>query len=82
MTDTNFSGARETAKQIMGAGGVAVAVETDVSVPESVQKLVEKVLQSFGKVDTLLNNAAIQVSKTVEETTFEEWNRQMGINLG
>jgi NAD(P)-dependent dehydrogenase (short-subunit alcohol dehydrogenase family) len=30
----------------------------------------------------LVNNAAIQVNKTVEDTTFEEWNKQLSINLG
>lgn len=82
VADINLSGARETVKQIEAAGGVAVPVETDVSAPESVQGLVAKAIQVFGKVDILLNNAAIQVNKTIEDTTFEDWNREMGVNLG
>jgi NAD(P)-dependent dehydrogenase (short-subunit alcohol dehydrogenase family) len=82
VADVNLSGARETVKQIESVAGVAIAVETDVSAPESVQELVEMAIRSFGRIDILFNNAAIQVNKTVEETTFEEWNREIGINLG
>jgi NAD(P)-dependent dehydrogenase (short-subunit alcohol dehydrogenase family) len=82
VADINMAGARETVKQIETAGGVALAVETDVSAPESVQHLVEQTLHSFGRLNVLFNNAAIQVNKTIEDTTFEEWNREIGINLG
>ncbi len=82
VADINLEGAQETVKQIETAGGVALAVETDVSKPESVQYLVEQTLHSFGKLNVLFNNAAIQVNKTIEDTTFEEWNRELGINLG
>jgi NAD(P)-dependent dehydrogenase (short-subunit alcohol dehydrogenase family) len=82
VADINLPGARETVKQIESETGMALAVETDVSAPDSVQELVTKVIESFGKVDVLFNNAAIQVNKTVEDTTFEEWNREIGVNLG
>jgi NAD(P)-dependent dehydrogenase (short-subunit alcohol dehydrogenase family) len=82
VADINSSGARETVQQIEAAGVSAMAVHTDVSVPESVQKLVNQVIQSFGKIDVLFNNAAIQFNKTVEDTTFEEWNQEIAVNLG
>ena len=82
VADINLSGARETVRQIESVAGVAVPVETDVSVPDSVEALVEKTIQSFGHVHVLFNNAAIQVNKTAEDTTFEEWNREIGVNLG
>jgi len=82
VADINVSDARETVKKIESAAGVAVAVETDVSAPESVQALVDKTIQSFGCVHVLFNNAAVQVNKTAEDTTFEEWNREIGVNLG
>ena len=37
---------------------------------------------SPARVNVLFNNAAIQVNKTIEDTTFEEWNREMAVNLG
>jgi len=69
-------------KQIETAGGVALALQTDVAMPESVQALVERTLQSLGRIHVLLNNAAIQVNKTVEDTGVEEWTREIGVNLG
>jgi NAD(P)-dependent dehydrogenase (short-subunit alcohol dehydrogenase family) len=82
VADINLAGAQETVKQIETAGGVALAVKTDVAVAESVQALVEQTLHSFGRINVLFNNAAIQVNKTVEDTTVEEWSREIGINLG
>lgn len=82
VADINLAGAQETVKQIETAGGVALAVETDVSASESVQALVDQSLKSFGRINVLFNNAAIQVNKTVADTTVEEWNREIAINLG
>lgn len=82
VADLNLAGALETVKQIKADGGQAIAAETDVALPESVQKLVAQTLAAFSHVHVLLNNAAIQVNKTVEETTVEEWNREINVNLG
>jgi NAD(P)-dependent dehydrogenase (short-subunit alcohol dehydrogenase family) len=80
--DINLQGADETVKRILAKNGSAVAFKTDVSKPESVMQLVDFTIKSFKKVDALINNAAIQVNKTVEDITFEEWNLQMSINVG
>ena len=82
VADIHQAAAQETAARIEKAGGVAVAVETDVSSPASVERLAAVTLETFSRVDSLVNNAAVQVNKTVEETTFEEWNRQLAVNLG
>ncbi len=82
VADLNLAGALETVKQIKADGGHAIALETDVARPESVQTLVAQTLEAFSQVHVLLNNAAIQVNKTVEDTTVEEWNREINVNLG
>jgi NAD(P)-dependent dehydrogenase (short-subunit alcohol dehydrogenase family) len=82
VADINLEGARETIRQIEALGGAGQPVEVDVSVPESVQRLVAQTLKAFSEVHVLFNNAAIQVSKTLEDTTIEEWNRQVQVNLG
>ncbi len=82
IADINLAGARETLAEIEAAGGTGLAVETDVANPDAVQRLVRATLQAFQQVHVLLNNAAIQINKTVEETTVEEWNREMAVNLG
>jgi NAD(P)-dependent dehydrogenase (short-subunit alcohol dehydrogenase family) len=82
IADINSAGASETLAHIQSAGGTGIAIETDVSQPEPVQNLLAETLKAFQQVDVLLNNAAIQVNKTVEDTTVEEWNREMAVNLG
>ncbi len=82
LADVNLPGARETAGQIEAAGGVAHPVETDVSDPAAVERLVAETLRRFSTVHVLLNDAAIQVNKTVPDTTVDEWVRQLSVNLG
>ncbi len=82
VADINAAGAQQTVKRIEGVGGQARAMQTDVADPESVQRLAEESLKAFGRVHVLLNDAAIQVNKTVEDTTVEEWNREITVNLG
>jgi NAD(P)-dependent dehydrogenase (short-subunit alcohol dehydrogenase family) len=80
--DINLKGAIETVEQIVNGKGTAVAFETDVSKPGSVKQLVDFTIGNFSRIDALVNNAAIQVNKTVEDMTFEEWNLQMSVNVG
>jgi NAD(P)-dependent dehydrogenase (short-subunit alcohol dehydrogenase family) len=75
--DINHEAASKTAAETGGLG-----LETDVALPESVERLRALALERFGAVDGLVNNAAIQVNKTVEDTTPEEWSRQMAVNVG
>jgi len=82
VADINVGGARETAEHIQKFGGKSLPVETDVANPESVQNLVRETLHVFSNVHVLFNNAAIQVNKTVENTTVEEWNHEIAVNLG
>jgi NAD(P)-dependent dehydrogenase (short-subunit alcohol dehydrogenase family) len=82
IADINLAGARETASEIQARGGAALAVETDVSSVGSVENLIAETLREFSSVHALVNNAAIQVNKTIEDTTPEEWQRQMAVNVG
>lgn len=82
VADINFTGATNTAARIASEGGAAIAVQTDVAGAESVQNLVAETIREFGAVHILMNNAAIQINKTVEDTEAEEWNREMAVNLG
>lgn len=82
VADLNIEGAIETAQQIKKLNRNAVAVKADVSKPDSVQNLVKEVIATYSSIHTLVNNAAIQVNKTVEDTSFEEWNAQLSVNVG
>lgn len=80
--DIDGATAESTAGAIAAGGGRALAVRCDVADPAAVEELVKKTIAAFDGLDVLVNNAAIQVSKTIEDTTPEEWNRQMAINVG
>jgi NAD(P)-dependent dehydrogenase (short-subunit alcohol dehydrogenase family) len=82
VADINLAGAQEMVKQIEALGGRACAVQTDVADPAPVQCSVLKTLNALGQVHVLFNDAAIQVNKTIEDTTMEEWNREIAVNLG
>jgi len=82
LADINLQGAEETAGHIRTNGGIAAPFWADVSDPVSVMDLVAFALSTYGKINALINNAAIQVNKTIEDITFEEWNQQMSINVG
>jgi len=82
VADIQPESAEETVRQIHARGGKAFACQADVSRQDSVALLVDTTIKSYGKIDTLLNNAAIQVNKTIEDTSFDEWNTQMSVNVG
>jgi 3-oxoacyl-[acyl-carrier protein] reductase len=75
--------AAQTAAQIEALGGQALAVRTDVSAAESVGAMVAAALDRFGRIDVLVNNAAIvdlarQPSDLISE---QEWDRVMQVNV-
>ena len=82
VADINVAGALETKEEIEKAGGAAIAIEADVSDPESVRRLAAATREQLGDAHVLINNAAVQVNKSVEETDVSEWNRQIAVNLG
>ena len=82
LADINADAVAETASIIAKAGGTALAIPTDVAYAGSVEKLAAGTLARFGAVHVLMNNAAIQVNKFIEDTTPEEWARQMAVNVG
>jgi NAD(P)-dependent dehydrogenase (short-subunit alcohol dehydrogenase family) len=65
---------KETAAKVQAAGGQAIAVVCDASKEDQVRQLVETAVKSFGKLDTLINNAGDGgPTKKVQEYTVEDW---------
>lgn len=73
--------AAEVVDEIRGAGGEAVAIAADVSQKADVDRLVAQAMDAFGRIDILSNNAGIMVAKGVLETSEEEWDRTIDVNL-
>ena len=68
-------------KAIELSGGKAVAIQADAANVEAVKAAVEKTVATFGQLDVLVNNAGTAIPKTFEETTLEEMDRVIDINL-
>ena len=66
--------------EIRELGGEAVYLHLDVTSDDDWQRAIETAEQRFGKVDVLVNNAAIVLRKDIEETTGEDWDNIMEIN--
>ena len=73
--------AEATAMQIRALGRKALAIQADVSKVSEVQKLVGRVIGECGRVDILVNMASIYRSKPFTETTEQDWNGNMDVNL-
>lgn len=82
VADIDLQSAEMTVQKIRAANGRAVACQVDVSQPDSVAALVDKTIKEYSRIDTLVNNAAVQVNKTIADTTVQEWNNQMAVNVG
>src|ERR1700682_3970668 len=63
------------------AGGKAIALQADAADVEAVKGAVEKTVATFGRLDVLVNNAGTAIPKTFEETTLEEMDRVLDINI-
>ena len=66
--------------EIREMGGEAVYLHLDVTNEDDWQRAVDTAEQQFGKVDVLVNNAAIVLRKTIEETTSDDWDNIMAVN--
>jgi NAD(P)-dependent dehydrogenase (short-subunit alcohol dehydrogenase family) len=76
--------AREIRRTIKKNGGEALALYTDVSNEESTKAMARKTIERFGRIDILINNAAIFANlgkKPFFEISSEEWDQVLGINL-
>ncbi len=73
--------AEAAAKEIADGGGSAAATRVDTSDRSSCRELVDFAMDSFGRVDVLLNNAGIDIIEPAEEYTEEDWNTVININL-
>ena len=72
----------EKTRMMADAGEKMVAVATDVSDAEAVRALFQGVLNEFGRLDLLFNNAGVGApSVAMEDLTYEQWNRVVNVNL-
>ena len=73
--------AASVVKEIEHTGRKAIAIQADAADAEAVKAAVEKTVATFGRLDVLVNNAGTAIPKTFEETTLEEMDRVIDINV-
>jgi NAD(P)-dependent dehydrogenase (short-subunit alcohol dehydrogenase family) len=81
LADIDAAGAEATAAAIAAAGGRAVAVPCDVTRSDDCLRAVAAAISTFGGLDIVFNNAGIIRRADVVETTEEEWDRVMAVNV-
>jgi glucose 1-dehydrogenase len=73
--------AEEVAKRIREYGSRAIAIKADVSKENEVQAMFQQMIQEFGTIDIMVNNAGLQRDAPFAELTLEQWNTVINVNL-
>lgn len=81
IADVNAQMAEKSAQEIHALGNQSLAQKVDVSKPEETEKMVNKILDKFGKIDILINNAGITRDNLILRMKEEEWDAVIAINL-
>ncbi len=69
------------ADELSGKGGKALAVATDVTQYDQVKRLVDTAVQTYGRIDVMLNNAGLMPQAPIERLKIDEWNRMIDVNI-
>jgi NAD(P)-dependent dehydrogenase (short-subunit alcohol dehydrogenase family) len=81
IADVDPVGAAEAVSAIEALGRAAHVVLADLARPEDAARLIATTVAAYGRIDVLVNNAAVIRSKPVHETSPDEWTRVIGVNL-
>lgn len=81
VNDLDMVKGEATVKEITQAGGKAVFIQADVTDPASVQAMVTEIIEQFGQVDVLFNNAGISGVGALHEVEPDVWDRVMNVNI-
>ena len=67
--------------ELTAGGGKALAVATDVIDCEQVERLVDTAVQTYGRIDVMINNAGLMPQSPLERLKIEEWNQMIDVNI-
>ena len=69
------------AGELTGGGGKAVACATDVTDRHQVKRLVDTAVETYGRVDVMINNAGLMPQSLLERLKIDEWDRMVDVNI-
>src|SRR5690349_8670355 len=69
------------ANELTTAGGKALALETDVTHRDQVQRLVDAAVRAYGRIDVMINNAGLMPQSLLERLKIDEWDRMIDVNI-
>lgn len=81
IADMNEAGVQDTVNEIKAEGGEALGVVVNVTSEESVQSMVDTVMENYGRIDVLVNNAGISQKVTVEDMTAADMRKIFEVNM-
>jgi glucose 1-dehydrogenase len=79
--DRNPEGGQETARLVTEAGGTAQFSACDVGIEDQIRGSVQQALDTWGRIDVLVNNAAMMTFKKIVDLESSEWDQVMGVNM-
>ncbi len=69
------------AEEISASGGKATAITTDVTKYDQVKKLIDTAMQTYGRIDVMINNAGLMPHSLLERLKIDEWNQMIDVNI-
>jgi NAD(P)-dependent dehydrogenase (short-subunit alcohol dehydrogenase family) len=81
VADIKDEGGQDTVQKILDRGGKAIYQHCDVSVASQVKDLITTTAEAYGRIDILFNNAGMEFYTTIAETTEEQWDKTIDIDL-
>jgi len=81
VSDINLEKAQETTNEIQGMGRRSFAIKVNVADLKDVERMVEAIVEQFGRIDILVNNAGITRDRLILRMTEEDWDAVLNVNL-
>ena len=81
IADINYNGVKKLERELVGKGFEVISIGADVSNFSDIKKMVSGVVKDSGRIDILVNNAAVGIMKPMMNLKWEDWDLILNVNL-